>query len=149
MVFFSSFNLGKTMWLTPSNSKFACVVQVFFSNVLIFPIKLDMLHLQNTKNATSMHVFCAMFDRKGLDPFRVQKFGLFVISIKNWATFPENYNCWVVDLCFDDLDGLNTFKHCENSETWNLGPKNMKRLDHNSKNTDNLRMWSIFHLLIW
>jgi len=29
----------------------------------------------------------------------------------------------VVDLCFDDLDGLNTLKHCEKcSETWNLGP---------------------------
>ena len=29
----------------------------------------------------------------------------------------------MVDLCFDDLDGLNTLKHCEKcSETWNLGP---------------------------
>ena len=35
----------------------------------------------------------------------------------------KNYNSWVVDLCFDDLDGLNTLKHCEKcSETWNLGP---------------------------
>jgi len=42
-----------------------------------------MLDLQNTKYATSMHVFRAMFDRKGVDPFRVQKFGLFFISVKN------------------------------------------------------------------
>ena len=42
-----------------------------------------MLDLQNTKYETSMHVFRAMFDRKGLDPLRVQKFGLFLISVKN------------------------------------------------------------------
>jgi len=42
-----------------------------------------MLHPQNTKNETSMDVFRAMFDRKGLDPLRVQKFGLFFISVKN------------------------------------------------------------------
>ena len=42
-----------------------------------------MLDLQNTKYATPMRVFRAMFDRKGVDPLRVQKFGLFVISVKN------------------------------------------------------------------
>jgi len=41
-----------------------------------------MLDPQNTKNATSMHVFRAMFDRKGLDPLRVQEFGLFLIGVK-------------------------------------------------------------------
>ena len=41
-----------------------------------------MLDPQNTKNATSMDVFRAMFDRKGLDPLRVQEFGLFLIRVK-------------------------------------------------------------------
>jgi len=36
-----------------------------------------MLDLQNTKNATWMHVFRAMFDRKGLDPIRVQSLAYF------------------------------------------------------------------------
>jgi len=41
-----------------------------------------MLDPQNTKNATSMDVFRAMFHRKGLDPLRVQEFGLFLIGVK-------------------------------------------------------------------
>jgi len=59
-------------------------LEVFFFHILKFsPIKLVMLDPQNTKNATPMHVFRTMFDRKGLDPLRVQKFGLFFISVKN------------------------------------------------------------------
>ena len=45
-------------------------------------VKLVMLDPQNTKNATSLHVFRAMFDLKGLDPFRVHNFGLFHISVQ-------------------------------------------------------------------
>ena len=57
-------------------------LEMFFSNFLIFPMKLFMLDPRNTKNATSMHAFCAMFDRTGLDQFQVQKFGLFLIGVK-------------------------------------------------------------------
>ena len=41
-----------------------------------------MLDPQNTKNATLMDVFHAMFDRKGLDPLRIQEFGLFLVGVK-------------------------------------------------------------------
>ena len=59
-------------------------LEVFFFRIFKFsPIKLVMLDPQNTKNATSLHVFRAMFDPKGLGPFRVQKFGLFLIGVKN------------------------------------------------------------------
>ena len=37
-----------------------------------------------------MHVFRAMFDRKGLDPFRVHNFGLFLISVQKITYFPKN-----------------------------------------------------------
>ena len=64
--------------------------EVFFVfNFFNFPpIKLVMLDPQNTKNATLIHVFCAMFDRKGLDSFRVHNFGLFLISVQKQA-FPQ------------------------------------------------------------
>jgi len=53
-------------------------LEVFFFRIFQFsPIKLVMLELQNTKNATWMHVFRAMFDRKGLDPIRVQSLAYF------------------------------------------------------------------------
>ena len=41
-----------------------------------------MLDPKNTKYATSMHGFRTMFDRNSLDPFRVQKFGLFLICVQ-------------------------------------------------------------------
>ena len=95
----------------------------FFSNFLIFPHKLVMFDRQNTKYATPMHVFCAMFDRKGSDPFRVHKFDLFLISVQKISYIPKKLKILVMRLCFHDLDGLNTLKHCEKcSETWNLGP---------------------------
>jgi len=48
-----------------------------------------MLDPQNTKNATSLPVFLAMFDRKGLDPFRVHNFGLFLNMSKKISYFPK------------------------------------------------------------
>ena len=36
-----------------------------------------------------MHVFCAMFDRKVLDPFQVHNFGFF-ITVKKSIYFPKN-----------------------------------------------------------
>jgi len=51
-----------------------------------------MLDPQNTKNATSLPVFLAMFDRKGLDPFRVHKFGLFLMRIQKIGFSPNTKN---------------------------------------------------------
>jgi len=51
-----------------------------------------MLDLQNTKNATWMHVFRAMFDRKGLDPIRVQSLAYFSLVSKNKLFYQKTKN---------------------------------------------------------
>ena len=110
LVFFSIFYRIKTMWLAPINKKFGGGVHKLWSknpslddpmvsqkwillcNFEFSSIKLVMLDPQNTKNATSNHVFRAMFDHKGLDPFWVHNFGLFkfLIRVQNISFFPKN-----------------------------------------------------------
>ena len=95
---------------------------VFLSNFLIFPHQTR--HVRPTKHKICNVNACFSCDvwSQRCGPVPGPKVWPIFHQCQKLSYFPQNYNSWVVDLCFDDLDGLNTLKHCEKcSETWNLG----------------------------
>ena len=74
----------------PYFGRSSCDLEVFFiSNFLIFPHKTSHVRLVKHKKCNLVPRFCAMFDRKVLDPLRVHNFGLFLISVKKLPIFPK------------------------------------------------------------